>query len=1046
VFLGTVVLGHIIYMKLGQGSFSALSQSQALFTGISSAASEVAKAAVAPSGSIPPACSPVLAKASVALQHLLGPPDSFQRSNQALFGLSIGVLGISSLSIAFRVTMKVYELLGKQRPSFPFRKLQKAFLYSTGFLMIYDAAECFSSRAPLHTFAVLAVANCLVASPSLWWSNNLKVGAALLISLGGLLTGTLTQISFILPVEPVEPSATPATPASPFHPSKALSQLLAATAGVIVLHGIEKLTEVYWITPAVFGAWNNVVKPAVLAIDMVATKAASGSWNLFKTAAKCAYNNVVKPSFSILLYVFRHACSALQTMYGGVLYVFRHACSALQIIYRAIDEYFFCTVKSTTTFLASKAQHLANFFGRKALACCKFILNKLLQPTQRAVVHVARRSWEECCTMVYLILRHVKNVLVKVYTCILRALEVARDYVVVPTVNLIATISKWLLSGSRRAGNRIVNSIKSFSIWVHANIITPIWANMKRAGNWSVSSIKSFGIWVHTNIITPIWANIIIPALKAIDYSARLMCGKLYAAARWLCIKLCLAMRRFVDIIIVPFWTPAIALISGYEFARHGLARLESSDSDLVSCLPFAFAAFVTASVGIVIVGRRFRTRAESLRNQGGAFSRAIAKVLDASALILETLGVFAYSHADLGILDLLAVVFKSVAPVIVRASRLLFSAIQTILYEGYTFCAAFVSSATSAIWEVSKKLARGFKRAFKVFYKNLYSVISLIWKNPFIGFFTACGVLYFSYHVHLNYPEFSFRAYFVDLATQVVAFAEQKSSWGSQIVKDAAKIPLSFIYPAWNYIVEQVEQLYSSEVCRSALRSGYEVAISMKLNAWRWFESRTFATVNVLVHITLSRSLRYTWAYARGGRDPRAAAVAQFGKAGVKTFILPLVILSAVSRGGGDWIIRKVEWISAPFVYGLLAYLLWKMARMTGEWRSTESELRQAQQRSAQQRIARTRAAGASGQEARRASTVASLDTLEKYKEDGGIAHIVRSETCVACMEGDGAKFTLLVCGHGPLCPDCLSQWVEVKKRNASCPSCRQNMYTAMR
>ena len=33
-------------------------------------------------------------------------------------------------------------------------------------------------------------------------------------------------------------------------------------------------------------------------------------------------------------------------------------------------------------------------------------------------------------------------------------------------------------------------------------------------------------------------------------------------------------------------------------------------------------------------------------------------------------------------------------------------------------------------------------------------------------------------------------------------------------------------------------------------------------------------------------------------------------------------------------------------------------------------------------------------------------LAFAHKYKEDGGIAHIVRSETCVACMEGDGAKW----------------------------------------
>ena len=82
-----------------------------------------------------------------------------------------------------------------------------------------------------------------------------------------------------------------------------------------------------------------------------------------------------------------------------------------------------------------------------------------------------------------------------------------------------------------------------------------------------------------------------------------------------------------------------------------------------------------------------------------------------------------------------------------------------------------------------------------------------------------------------------------------------------------------------------------------------------------------------------------------------QTGAVATFGRAGVQFLVLPLVVLSAISKADcqlknsrclalGERVIAALEIVVAPVVLVYLACFLWSMVGMAREWSGTRAEL----------------------------------------------------------------------------------------------------------
>jgi hypothetical protein len=179
-----------------------------------------------------------------------------------------------------------------------------------------------------------------------------------------------------------------------------------------------------------------------------------------------------------------------------------------------------------------------------------------------------------------------------------------------------------------------------------------------------------------------------------------------------------------------------------------------------------------------------------------------------------------------------------------------------------------------------------------------------------------------------------------------------------------------------------------------------------------------------------MSRLLRSCWAFGRG-RDSKAGAVAEFAKAGTKFLVVPVIALgAALSGAAGDALAACLERAAAPFLVVWGAVYMFATVKLASEWGGAGGELEEV-------RLRRGRSEAAEGRGKALAEQVRSF-------EPGGGAVEIPNESCVACMteRGAGEKYKVLVCGHQPLCGGCLENWVAMKKKNAACPCCRQNLF----
>jgi len=462
--------------------------------------------------------------------------------------------------------------------------------------------------------------------------------------------------------------------------------------------------------------------------------------------------------------------------------------------------------------------------------------------------------------------------------------------------------------------------------------------------------------------------------------------------------------RVILASVFKPLVVPFMAFISAAEFYRHGMQHLQTSNFDIIGCLPFAFASILTAAVGLTLLGRRCATRADYL-----ARSRLniLAPLLAATGRTLESIGVFAYSHADLGTIDLAILLYSFVSPVLCTTTSVIFNACHAMIVGVYNFVATAVNSSARAIWDAAQKIALTAKKTLKIIFKAVGRIVSIVWTRPWMGLVFSFTLLYSTARFQQYFPNFH-------LGEECMTHLSSASAAGARHTKTVLDLLASF------------------SRCIPSVRVP-QMAISMKLHAWRWFRSRTFAATTSLVHLTLSRALRFTWAYDRG-REFRAGAVERFGAMGIKTLTVPVVLLSSISKGGGDFFLSFVEWAAAPFTCVYLVVFTWGVIKVGREWTGTEDELRELRRLTRRVIVKDPKAPSP------RSKSIAPFDAGRSE------ATVITVDACVSCLEDVSPyALTVLVCGHACLCKQCLEHWVELKKRDACCPCCRQNLYAAM-
>ena len=317
----------------------------------------------------------------------------------------------------------------------------------------------------------------------------------------------------------------------------------------------------------------------------------------------------------------------------------------------------------------------------------------------------------------------------------------------------------------------------AWAVCLH-HVVTPTLSACQSAGTWCGRTVHAFGQAVFRV------GEDAFHVAKSLVYAA---CYAIVRVLRWLWLS---AAR--------PLAMPAMALVTSFEFAKHGAIHWAGSTGDHgpapFNALCFAFASIVSGAVGLVLSGRVCRGKAEMLRREVtrrdglhqvcnsvlctcmcsaftlcpdaaqpsffcGRMHLFGSHVLESIASVLERVGVFAYCHADLGTLDALGWLHAKVNPAIVRAGGQLSNLLRTFVMGVWNGCVTLISSVGNAIWAATKALASGAKALISYVAAGVFGVVYRIWSNPFSGLLASGAVFASAYRVHTAYPDFSLHA-----------------------------------------------------------------------------------------------------------------------------------------------------------------------------------------------------------------------------------------------------------------------------------------------
>ena len=260
-----------------------------------------------------------------------------------------------------------------------------------------------------------------------------------------------------------------------------------------------------------------------------------------------------------------------------------------------------------------------------------------------------------------------------------------------------------------------------------------------------VGGAKATANAIHTRALVPGW-------------DAACACTRFVRDCAWACPRYCFEQMKELA-------TPGLALVTGYTFAKNGAARLANDDDTFGWVL--LLAAVPQIAAGLVMAGhvcrnmaarqRRSAIRCDGLhptqRSVAGTAHTMMGKLLETIAAV-DRVGVFAYLHADLGLVDFLSWATVKVSPVAARALDILASLISGV----WSLLKTIVVYVTNGVWKVAKLLASEVKTVLSTIFSAIGDMIWKIWSNPALGLITSGLVFFTAYHVHNNYPDFNFR------------------------------------------------------------------------------------------------------------------------------------------------------------------------------------------------------------------------------------------------------------------------------------------------
>lgn len=555
----------------------------------------------------------------------------------------------------------------------------------------------------------------------------------------------------------------------------------------------------------------------------------------------------------------------------------------------------------------------------------------------------------------------------------------------------VSVTHKHVLTPCALLGTRVMIFLKMGVVGSIEYLISSI---LKPAYKLTLNLLKKSGEYLYLKLLIPT-SNLTIECLK----------------------ELINLLTQLIKSIVYPLFTPLMSLIASYEFGRTSLLHLNSK-SNIITTFIFLFASITTGAVSIVLLGRRVRTRGEWINRKGYVIlGNGFMKV----ASVLENLGVFVYTHADCGVLDFVSYVYRKVYPVARRVVLSLSNYIRNFFSAVYDFIWLLVQNVSNGIWIASIYVAKGVKKALKVVFKTIKRTLIHVWRNPVLclGF---CGCLVaVAVWMKENHPEFSFRFY------ALTKFHLVSGSFGSKI-----GTLLDWLRWFTQIIITQTSTFYTLLSTSSTFTTLSKTLSTLhtkadKLNFWRWFSNRTFAGITAMTHLTMSRLIRSASIGERMNnfnqrRDEKIGIVASFGRLNTKLIITPVIMLSVFLKGWGvNMILRVLEFFLTPLLFIYLLVYVYIVVKHGNEWNAIARDL------------------GNLGKHNRSNGRGDLMKQIKKYDENGGASRI-ENRDCVGCLTE--VECRVLVCGHQPMCEECLRGWVEAKKRGAGCPVCRHSLF----
>ena len=440
---------------------------------------------------------------------------------------------------------------------------------------------------------------------------------------------------------------------------------------------------------------------------------------------------------------------------------------------------------------------IATWIGRAATLVQGHVLN----PTGRGIARTAEEVWRAARYLG----RKTADGATTVATWIGRAATLVQSHVLNPTGRGIARAAEDVWRATCYLGRKTADGATKVETFMHDRVVAPLWSAMRHVLN----KIGNLAKWVFSRL----WRHVLAPAGSFLRASLEALARLIYLAA-----------RPLFDIIY-----PAIAAWASIEFAKSASAR--SADGLVV--LPFVLSSLAFGSVALILGAQELELFADSLRRKAlrrfGLHSTTVqvARAMSVICKVAEAVGVFVYSHLDLGLIHATTFVVSrvfSAAEVGVRLSGRVLGALSSVLksvLEGVHFV---ISSITTALWSLCKSIFAAIATVITTGCSMVWRGITTIWTNPVLSLLASVGALASVYLAHSGR---------VDLK----GFVSQASALANRIFDrllspSAAKGAFAFLSEAQSFfamLVERFVQKNSSSVLpdRAQLEGFYVAAMS---------------------------------------------------------------------------------------------------------------------------------------------------------------------------------------------------------------------------